>query len=227
MDTTQARTTSTPTLWRRCLRMPIGIQSVIAVGLGALIGSLAPSAGEQMKILGDVFLNLVQVVVLPLVFPLIVLGIARMESVKKVGRIAGKAILYFEIVTTVVLLIAVGLAKLTGIGKGAPVHGADAEDLDGLSQGIDFHELVLHAVPKNIFAAFGEGNLLGAIVFALLVGVAMAAIGEKSAPFAAVLESVAAVMFKVVGYVIRVAPSACSASSPTTSPTTASVICAV
>ena len=213
MDTAHPRPTDPDTpptrpagFWRRCLKMPIGIQSIIAVGLGALIGTLAPSAGEQLKILGEVFLNLVQVVVLPLVFPLIVLGIARMESVKKVGRIAGKAILYFEIVTTVVLLIAVGLAKLTGIGKGAPVHGADADDLDGLSQGIDFHELVLHAVPKNIFAAFGEGNLLGAIVFALLVGVAMAAIGEKSEPFASVLESVAAVMFKVVGYVIRIAP---------------------
>ena len=214
MDTANPRPTSANTsptrpsgFLRRCLNMPIGIQSIIAVGLGALIGSLAPSAGEQMKILGDVFLNLVQVVVLPLVFlPLIVLGIARMESVKKVGRIAGKAILYFELVTTVILLIAVGLAKLTGIGKGAPVHGADAKDLDGLSQGIDFHELVLHAVPKNIFAAFGEGNLLGAIVFALLVGIAMAAIGEKSEPFAAVLESVAAVMFKVVGYVIHIAP---------------------
>ncbi|MDQ0688614.1 proton glutamate symport protein [Streptomyces achromogenes] len=213
MGTTHTRSTSTELplarpsgFVRRCLKTPIGIQSVIAVGLGALIGSLAPAAGEQMKLLGDVFLNLVQVVVLPLVFPLIVLGIARMESVKKVGRIAGKAILYFELVTTVILLIAVGLAKLTDIGKDAPVHGADAGDLNGLSQGIDFHELVLHAVPKNIFAAFGEGNLLGAIVFALLVGVAMAAIGEKSAPFAAVLESVAAVMFQVVGYVIRTAP---------------------
>ncbi|MEU1317242.1 dicarboxylate/amino acid:cation symporter [Streptomyces tibetensis] len=134
------------------------------------------------------------------------LGIARMESVKKVGRIAGKAILYFELVTTVILLIAVGLAKYTGIGKDAPVAGADARDLEGMSQGIDFHELILHAVPKNIFAAFGEGNLLGAITFALLVGVAMAAIGEKSKPFADVLESVSTVMFKVVGYVIRVAP---------------------
>jgi proton glutamate symport protein len=199
-------TTARPGLLRRCPRMPIGVQSIIAVGLGALIGTFAPAAGEQMKILGDVFLNLVQVVVLPLVFPLIVLGIARMESVKKVGRIAGKAILYFELVTTVILLIAVGLAKVTGIGKGAPVHGADAKELDGLSQGIDFHELILHAVPKNVFAAFGEGNLLGAITFALLVGVAMAAIGEKAAPFASVLESVSAVMFKVVGYVIRVAP---------------------
>ncbi|MFD6171646.1 dicarboxylate/amino acid:cation symporter [Streptomyces coeruleorubidus] len=213
MSTSQPTPTSTDGpktrpagLLRRCLKMPIGIQSIIAVGLGALIGSLAPSAGEQMKILGEVFLNLVQVVVLPLVFPLIVLGIARMESVKKVGRIAGKAILYFELVTTVILLIAVGLAKFTGIGKGAPVQEADAKDLDGMSQGIDFHELILHAVPKNIFAAFGEGNLLGAITFALLVGVAMAAIGEKSEPFASVLESVASVMFKVVGYVIRVAP---------------------
>jgi proton glutamate symport protein len=195
-----------PGFWRRCLRVPIGVQSLIAVGLGTLVGALTPAAGEQMKILGDVFLNLVQVVVLPLVFPLIVLGIARMESVKKVGRIAGKAILYFELVTTVILLIAVGLAKFTGIGAGVPVHSANAKDLTGLSQGIDFQALLLHAVPKNIVAAFSEGNLLGAIVFAILVGVAMAAIGEKSAPFAAVLDSVAAVMFKVVGYVIRVAP---------------------
>lgn len=191
--------------WRR-LRLPVGVQSIIAVGLGALIGTFAPAVGEQMQILGEMFLNMVQVVVLPLVFPLIVLGIARMESVKKVGRIAGKAILYFELVTTVILVIAVVLAKSTGIGEGAPVHSGNAKDLKSLDQGIDFHELLLHAFPKNIFAAFSEGNLLGAIVFALLVGVAMAAIGEKSAPFASVLESVSAVMFKVVGYVIRVAP---------------------
>ena len=189
--------------WRR---VPLGVQSIVAVGLGALIGTLAPSAGEQMKILGDVFLNLVQMVVLPLVFPLVVLGIARMESVKKVGRIAGKAILYFEIVTTVILLLAVGLAKLTGIGKGAPVHAANAKSLQGIAHGVDFHALILSAVPKNIFAAFGAGDLLGAIVFAALLGVAMASVGDKAAPFVSVLESVAEVMFKVVGYVIRVAP---------------------
>ncbi|HET9128363.1 MAG TPA: dicarboxylate/amino acid:cation symporter [Propionibacteriaceae bacterium] len=187
-------------------RVPIGVQSIVALGLGALIGTLAPSAGQQLKILGDVFLSLVQVVVLPLVFPLLVLGIARMESVKKVGRMAGKAILYFEVVTTVILLLAVGLAKLSGIGKGAPVHLADAKSLNGLAHGVDFHALILDAVPKNIFAAFSAGDLLGAIVFAVLTGVAMAAIGEKSAPLASLLESVAEVMFTVVGYVIRLAP---------------------
>ena len=191
---------------RRWWQVPIGVQSIIALGIGALLGILAPSVGQHMKILGDVFLNLVQIVVLPLAFPLIVLGVARMESVKKVGRIAGKSILYFEIVTTVILLIAVALAKFTDIGKGAPVGSADSDSLNGVNQGIDFHELILHAVPKNIFAAFSEGNLLGAIVFALLLGVAMAAIGEKAAPFTTVLDSVASVMFKVVGYVIRIAP---------------------
>lgn len=191
---------------KRWWRIPIGVQSIIGVGLGAAIGALWPAFGEQLKILGELFLHMVQMIVLPLVFPLIVLGIARMESVKKVGRIAGKAILYFEVVTTLILLIAVALAKLTNIGVGAPVGTADEKSLKTLKKGIDFHELVLHAVPKNIFASFTEGDLLAAIVFALFLGVAMAAIGEKAAPFASVLESVAAVMFKVVGYVIRVAP---------------------
>ncbi|WP_245633842.1 dicarboxylate/amino acid:cation symporter [Amycolatopsis jejuensis] len=182
------------------------MQSLIAVGLGALIGTFAPAVGEQLKLLGDVFLHLVQIIVLPLVFPLIVLGIARMESVKQVGRIAVKAILYFEIVTTVILLIAVGLAKLAGIGTGASVGSADTTDLKSLDQGIDFSELVLHMFPANIFRAFADGNLLGAIVFAVFVGVAMAAIGDKAKPFVTVLDSIASVMFKVVGYVIRVAP---------------------
>ncbi|MET9765739.1 dicarboxylate/amino acid:cation symporter [Streptomyces sp. NPDC006372] len=191
---------------KRWWHLPLGVQSALAVGLGALIGTLAPSVGEQLKLLGDIFLNLVQMVVLPLVFPLIVLGIARMESVKKVGRIAGKAILYFEIVTTVILLIAVALAKFTGIGKGAPVAGADSGSVEKLDQGVDFHELILHSIPKNVFAAFAEGNLLAAIVFALFLGVGMAAVGEKAAPFASVLDSVSSAMFKVVGYVIRIAP---------------------
>ncbi|WP_257231536.1 dicarboxylate/amino acid:cation symporter [Streptomyces sp. Rer75] len=191
---------------KRWWRLPLGVQSALAVGLGALIGTFAPSVGEQLKLLGDIFLNLVQMVVLPLVFPLIVLGIARMESVKKVGRVAGKAVLYFEVVTTVILLIAVALAEFTGIGRGAPVAGGDTKSLESMDQGVDFHELILHSVPKNVFAAFTEGNLLAAIVFALFLGVGMAAIGEKSAPFSSVLESVSSAMFKVVGYVIRLAP---------------------
>ncbi len=195
--------------WReywKIWKLPIGVQSLLAVGLGALIGSLTPTLGEQLKLAGDVFLNLVQMIVVPLVFPLIVLGIARMESVKKVGRMAGKAILYFEVVTTVVLVMAVALAKIVGIGTGAPVANGDGASVEKLDQGIDFHELILHAVPKNVVAAFAEGNLLAVIVFAIFIGVALAAIGEQSRPMTNVLDSLASAMFKVVGYVIRFAP---------------------
>ncbi|UOT03246.1 dicarboxylate/amino acid:cation symporter [Rhodococcus opacus] len=214
MNATIAQTGSTPDAknrrplrqWWKIWKLPIGVQSLIAVGLGALIGSLAPTVGEQLKLAGDVFLNMVQMVVVPLVFPLIVLGIARMESVKKVGRMAGKAILYFEVVTTIVLVMAVALAKAVDIGTGAPVANADGASVEKLEQGIDFHELILHAVPKNVFAAFAEGNLLAVIVFAIFIGIALAAIGEQSKPMTNVLDSLATAMFKVVGYVIRFAP---------------------
>ncbi|MGN6760959.1 MAG: dicarboxylate/amino acid:cation symporter [Leifsonia sp.] len=191
---------------RRWWRLPLGVWSLLAVGIGAVIGTASPGIGEGMQILGDIFLNLVQMVVIPLVFPLIVLGISRMESVKKVGRIAAKAILYFEIVTTVIMIMAVSLAKLANIGAGAPVAGASSGALQKLNQGIDFRELILHAVPKNIFAAFSEGNLLATIVFAVFVGIGMAALGSKAEPVERVLDGVAQVMFKVIGYVIRLAP---------------------
>lgn len=190
----------------RFWRYPIGVQSLIAVALGAAVGWAFPAVGEGLKILGDAFLNAVQMVVVPLVFPLIVLGISRMESVKKVGRIAGKSILYFEIVTTIILLLAVGLAKVFNLGVGAPTSGGDAAAVGNLQQGVDFHELLLHAIPKNVFQAFAEGNLLGVIVFATLVGIALAALGEKARPVNDVLDSFAGAMFKVVGYVIAFAP---------------------
>src|SRR5438067_2999252 len=187
-----------PQARRRWWRIPMGVRALLAVVLGVTLGTFASPVGEHLKILGDIFLHLVQLVVVPLVFPLIVLGIARMESVRHVGRVAGKAILYFEIVTTLILLLAVGLGKLTGVGTGAPVDQADASSLRGMSQGIDFRKLILDAVPKNVVAAFAEGNLLAVIVFALLVGVAMAALEEKSAPVRAVLESWSSIMFRIV-----------------------------
>ena len=168
--------------WWQVWKLPIGVQSLIGVGVGALVGVLAPGVGEGLKLVGTAFLNLVQMVVVPLVFPLIVLGIARMESVKKVGRMAGKAILYFEVVTTLILVLAVTLAKLFDIGANAPVATADPSAVAQLDKGIDFAELLLHAIPKNVFAAFSEGNLLGVILFATFLGVALAAVGESAGP---------------------------------------------
>ena len=185
---------------------PVGVQSLIAVGTGAAVGVFAPGVGEELKLLGDLFLNAVKMVVLPLVFPLIVLGIARMESAKKIGRMAGKAILYFEIVTTIILVLAVGLAEVFHLGVGASISGADTQDLSELDQGVDFVALILHAVPANVFGAFAEGNLLGVIFFSVLLGIALASVGEQALPVTALLEGLSAAMFKIVGYVIQFAP---------------------
>ncbi|WP_249124022.1 dicarboxylate/amino acid:cation symporter [Saccharopolyspora erythraea] len=193
---------------RRWWRLPMGVQALLAMVVGAAIGVFAPDVGENMKILGDVFIRLVEMIVLPLVFPLIVLGITQMESVKNLGRLAWRTILYFEVITTVILLVAVGLAKAFDIGTGMPTAGGDVGQLpgDGKPAEVDFAQLLLHAVPDNVFKAFAEGNLLAVLLFAVFFGVGLAAVGHKAAPVRSVLDTVSEVMFKVVGFVIRLAP---------------------
>ncbi|MEV4733011.1 dicarboxylate/amino acid:cation symporter [Saccharopolyspora sp. NPDC049426] len=193
---------------RRWWRLPMGVQALLAMVIGGTIGFVAPDVGEHMKILGDVFIRLVEMIVLPLVFPLIVLGITQMDSVKHLGRLAWRTILYFEVITTVILLVAIGLAKFFDIGTGMAISGGDTSKLpgDGKPAEVDFAQLLLHAVPDNVFKAFAEGNLLAVLVFAVFFGVGLAAVGQKAAPVRSVLDAVSEVMFKVVGFVIRLAP---------------------
>ncbi|GAA2785817.1 dicarboxylate/amino acid:cation symporter [Saccharopolyspora taberi] len=193
---------------RRWWRLPMGVQALLAMVVGGAIGYFVPDAGEHMKILGDVFIRLVEMIVLPLVFPLIVLGITQMESVKNLGRLAWRTVLYFEVITTLILLVAVGLAKFFDIGTGMAVAGGDVGALpgEGKPAEVDFAQLLLHAVPDNVFKAFAEGNLLAVLVFAVFFGVGLAAVGAKAAPVRSVLDTVSEVMFKVVGFVIRLAP---------------------
>lgn len=191
---------------QRLRRFPLGLQVLVALVLGALLGLLGGSAGEHVKILGDAFIRLVQMAIVPLVFPLIVLGIAHMESARRLGRIAGKTILYFEVVTTVILVLAVLLAEVTGLGRGASLTAADTSSLNAIASGVDFQTLLLDIIPKNFFAALAAGNLLAIVFFAVFVGLAMARLGEPVAPVTRFLEATSAIMFTVVAYVVRFAP---------------------
>jgi len=191
---------------QRLRHFPLGLQVLTALIAGAVLGLLGGSAGEHVKILGDAFIRLVQMAIVPLVFPLIVLGIARMESARRLGRIAVKTIVYFEVVTTVILVLAVLLAGLTYLGRGASLTASDTSALAGVAKGVNFSVLLLDIVPKNFFAALAAGNLLAIVFFAVFVGLAMARLGEQVAPVAQVLEATAAIMFTVVGYVVRFAP---------------------
>jgi proton glutamate symport protein len=187
-------------------RIPLAVQVVIGLVLGILAGLVNKTFGVDMKVLGDAFIRLIEMSIIPLIFPLIVLGVARMQSVRRLGRIAGKTILYFEVVTTVILVIAVVIGNLTDIGNGISLPRNASGTVSGFAQGIDFKQFLLGIIPNNVFSALVDGNLLPIVFFSIFLGLAMASIGEKSKPLKDVLEALASAMFKVIEFVVKFTP---------------------
>ena len=147
--------------WRNPLRWPLGLQVLVAMVAGILVGWLAPGFSSHLEIVGDLFVHGIQMVIVPLLFPLVVLGITRIGSAKRLGRVALKTILYFEIVTTLVLIIGLVLGNVTDIGAGANLGRAVPGAAEGIGHNIDFQGLITSIVPENIFDAMAKGNLLG------------------------------------------------------------------
>ncbi|HEY3686790.1 MAG TPA: cation:dicarboxylase symporter family transporter [Streptosporangiaceae bacterium] len=195
-----------PRRWRNPLRWPIGLQVLVALVAGVLVGWLAPGFGSHLKLVGDLFVHAIEMVIVPLLFPLVVLGITRIGSAKRLGRVALKTILYFEIVTTIVLVIGLVLGNVTNVGAGARLGGADSGAAAGIGHHVDFTQLVLSIVPENIVDALGKGNLLAIVFFSVFFGLAIVAIGDAAEPVTRVLDALSKIMFRVVGYVIAFAP---------------------
>jgi len=187
---------------------PLGIQVLIALVLGVGLGLLTPNVAEHLKILGDAFIRLIQMAIIPLVFPLIVLSIARMQSTKALGRLAGKTILYFEVVTTAILVVTMLLATLAGLGKGANLASSAAADTSNIKTSLNLEQMFLEIIPKNVFDAFSQGNLLSVIFFAAFLGVALSRIGAKSGVMLDVLDALATAMFQIITWVVKLAPLA-------------------
>lgn len=194
---------------RRKIPMPpLGAQVLIALVVGALLGLVAPALSDQLKIVGDAFIRLIKMTIVPLIFPLIVVSIARLESARTVGRMATKAILYFEIVTTAILAVTLFLAFFSGIGKGVSLGSVDPADTEGIGRDIDLKELFLHIIPENVFASAGEGDLLAILFFAVFLGMALTKIGDKAKPVVAVFDAVADAVFQMIGWIIKLTPPA-------------------
>lgn len=187
-------------------RVPLSVQVVVAVVAGVGVGLANKQLGMNLQIIGTVFVNLIEVVIVPLMLPLIILAIASMESTRALGRLAGKAILYFEVATTVILLLGLAIANLTGVGQGASLPVANTAKLNTLQHGADFKSLVLTVFPSNIVQAMSSGNLLALLVFGGFVGVGLAALGEKAAPVKNFLDALAQTMFRVMSYIIKLTP---------------------
>ena len=184
-------------------------QVLFAVACGVLLGVLDPALAKQMRPLGDTFVKLVKMVIGPIIFLTIVLGIARIADVKKIGRVGGKALLYFEIVSTVALAIGLTVVNVTKPGAGLDVSAMPKGDVSAYAaqgQGMTFVDFVTHIVPSSAVDAFAQGDILQIVFFAVLFGFAMVMLRGSAAPLTSVLETTLDVFFRIVALIMKVAP---------------------
>jgi proton glutamate symport protein len=177
---------------------------LIALVAGIAFGALMPGPAKELALLGSIFLRLIKSIIAPLLFGTLVVGIAGTGSVKTMGRIGGKAILYFEIVTTIALFVGLGAVNLVKPGVGVQLQkgatGGLAQTTTSLSQ------ILEHTFPTSIIDSMARGEVLQIVVFTFLFGMACAVLGAKARPVVAFCESLSEVMFKYTHYVMYFAP---------------------
>ena len=185
----------------------ISLTNWIFIGMvaGIAVGQFLPDVGKELGILATIFIRLIKSLIAPLLFATLVYGIAASGSVKTMGRIGAKAILYFEIVTTVALFIGLAAVNLVQPGAGMTLkHGS--EGLALAKADTSLVAILEHTVPSSVIDAMARGEVLQLVVFCFLFGAACTAAGEKARPIIDFCESLAEVMFKYVGYVMYLAP---------------------
>jgi len=193
----------------RRLHKNLTVQVLVAIALGIVLGVVAPDVGRKMKPVGDTFVNLVKMVIAPVVFLTIVLGIANMRDLKRVGRVGGKALLYFEIVTTFALAIGLVVVNVLKPGKGLVVSALGKSDISTYvtaGKSMSFADFVTHIVPSSVVDAFAKGDMLQVVFVAVLFGIALAFVGEDGRAVTHLFEALSRVFFRIVAIVMMVAP---------------------
>jgi proton glutamate symport protein len=185
-------------------RLSLTTWILIGLGAGIAFGALWPEQARQMSLLGTIFLRLIKAIIAPLLFATLVVGIAGTGSIKTMGRIGGKAIIYFEIVTTIALFIGLGAVNLVRPGVGVQLTGGAAAGLPQAKQ--DFSAVIEHIFPTSIIDAMARGDVLQIVVFAFIFGAACAAVGSKARAVVEFCDSLAEVMFRFTNYVMYFAP---------------------
>ena len=194
------------------------IYIIIAMIAGALLGYYIHESKDQatidgfsknVKLLTTIFLRLVQMIIAPLVFSTLVVGIAKLGDLKTVGRVGGKALLWFVTASLVSLLIGLVLVNIFKPGEGIQLSNADmsgAQDLMGKTQVFSILNFVEHVFPKSMFEAMANNEILQIVIFSIFFGVAAASIGDYAKGFIKALETVSHIILKMVGYVMNFAP---------------------
>ncbi|MHA7682705.1 dicarboxylate/amino acid:cation symporter [Cupriavidus sp. PET2-C1] len=186
-------------------------QVITAIVIGVILGHFYPQAGEAMKPLGDGFIKLIKMIIAPIIFCTVVVGIAGMEDMKKVGKTGGLALLYFEVVSAIALVVGLVIINIVkpGVGMNVDVSTLDTKSIaaytePGKMQGtVDF---LLHVIPNTVVDAFAKGEILQVLLFAVMFGFALHKFGGRGTLVFDFIEKFSHVLFTIVGYIMKVAP---------------------
>jgi aerobic C4-dicarboxylate transport protein len=182
-----------------------------AIVLGALLGHFAPATGRALKPLGDGFIKLVKMVIAPVIFLTLAGGIAGMRELGAVGRVAGKALGYFLVVSTLALLVGLAVANIVRPGAGMNIDPAtlDRGAVAGYAakaQDASLTDFVLGVIPDTLVSALTSGSILQTLFVGILFGIALMLVGEPARPLLATIDRLTAVVFRIVGMLMRLAP---------------------
>ncbi len=187
------------------------VQVLIAIALGVLLGTVDPAMGAKMQPLGDGFIKLIKMLIAPVIFCTVVIGIAGVDDVKKVGRTGGLALAYFEAMSTVSLVIGLIVVNILRPGDGmnidpAALDGGSLTAYTGPGKLQTVTEFLLNVIPTTVVDAFAKGEILQVLLFAILFGFALQALRERGAAMLHFIESLSEALFRIVGMVMRLAP---------------------
>lgn len=200
-------------------------QVIVAIILGVIVGHYSPSSteivngvkqsvpglGEQLKPLGDAFIKLIKMIIAPVIFCTVVSGIAGMESMKSVGKTGGIALLYFEVVSTLALVIGLIVINIAKPGVGMNIDPATL-DTSGISKYVESGasqstiDFLMHIIPNTVVGAFSEGEILQVLLFALLFGFALHKLGDAGKPVLKFIDQISHVFFNIVNMIMKLAP---------------------
>ena len=189
----------------------LSFQVLLGVAMAILLGYISPAKAVAMKPLGDAFIRLITMIITLVIFCTLVTGIAGMEDMKKVGRVGGKALLYFEVVSTLALLIGLAVGNVVQPGRGFNVNPAalDARavaDYAGQAKAQSVADFLMHIIPATVFDAFARGDILQVLLVSLLFGFALSLAGSRGRPLVDLLDTLTRIVFGVVAILMRFAP---------------------
>jgi aerobic C4-dicarboxylate transport protein len=204
-------TMTTPTPRKKPFYTKSSFQVLVAIGAAVALGYLKPATAVAMKPLGDGFIRLITMIITLIVFCTVVTGIAGMEDMKKVGRVGGKALIYFEVISTLALFIGLVVGNIAQPGSGFNINPATLDpkavaDYTGQAKAQSVTEYVMHIIPATVVDSFAKGDILQVLFVSVLFGFALSAVGPRCKPLVEVFDALTHAVFGVVNILMRFAP---------------------